>query len=53
MYQGALDDKPTPDPASLKNADNYVSDALSAAMAGKPVAAAVTKPYGCAVHYGN
>ena len=53
MYQGALDDKPTPDPASLKNADNYVSDALSAAMAGKPVAVAMTKPYGCAVHYGN
>jgi len=53
VYQGALDDKPTPDPASLKTADNYVSDALSAAMAGKPVAVAVTKPYGCAVHYGN
>jgi peroxiredoxin len=53
VYQGALDDKPTPDPASLKNADNYVSDALNAAMAGKPVAVAVTKPYGCAVHYGN
>ncbi|MGA1983226.1 MAG: redoxin domain-containing protein [Acidobacteriaceae bacterium] len=53
VYQGALDDKPTPDPASLKGADNYVSDALNAAMAGKPVAVAVTKPYGCAVHYGN
>jgi hypothetical protein len=37
----------------LKSADNYVSDALNAAMAGKPVAVAVTKPYGCAVHYGN
>jgi peroxiredoxin len=53
VYQGALDDKPTPDPASLKGADNYVSDALTAAMVGKPVAVAVTKPYGCAVHYGN
>jgi peroxiredoxin len=53
VYQGALDDKPTPDPASLKNADNYVSDALNAAMAGKRAAVAVTKPYGCAVHYGN
>lgn len=53
VYQGALDDKPTPDPASLKTADNYVSDALNAAMAGKPIAVAVTKPYGCAVHYGN
>jgi peroxiredoxin len=53
VYQGALDDKPTPDPASVKTADNYVSDALNAAMAGKPVAVAVTKPYGCSVHYGN
>jgi hypothetical protein len=53
VYQGAIDDKPTPDPASLKTADNYLNDALNAAMAGKPVAIAVTKPYGCAVHYGN
>jgi peroxiredoxin len=53
VYQGAIDDKPTPDPASLKNADNYLNDALNAAMAGKPVAVAVTKPYGCAVHYHN
>jgi peroxiredoxin len=51
VYQGALDDKPTPDPASLKTADNYVTDALNAAMAGKPVAVAVTKPYGCSVKY--
>jgi peroxiredoxin len=53
VYQGALDDKPTPDPSSLKGADNYVSDALNAAMAGKPVAVAVTKPYGCSVKYSN
>ena len=53
VYQGAIDNQPTPDPASLKGADNYVNDALNAAMAGKPVAVAVTKSYGCAVHYGN
>jgi peroxiredoxin len=51
VYQGAIDDKPTPDPASLKTADNYLNDALNAAMAGKPVAVPVTRPYGCAVHY--
>ena len=51
VYQGALDDKPTPDPSSLKGADNYVSDALTAAMAGKPVAVAATRPYGCSVKY--
>jgi peroxiredoxin len=53
VYQGAIDDKPTPDPASLKTADNYLNDALNAAMAGKPVAVAVTKPYGCSVKYAN
>jgi peroxiredoxin len=51
VYQGAIDDKPSPDPATLKGADNYLSDALSAAMAGKPVALSVTKPYGCSVKY--
>jgi peroxiredoxin len=53
VYQGAIDDKPTPDQADLKTADNYLNDALSAAMAGKPVAVAVTKPYGCSVKYAN
>jgi peroxiredoxin len=51
VYQGALDDKPSPDPSTLKGADNYVSDALGAALAGKPVAVAVTRPYGCSVKY--
>ena len=51
VYQGAIDDKPSPDPSTLKGADNYISDALNAAMAGKPVAVQVTKPYGCSVKY--
>jgi len=51
VYQGAIDDKPSPDPSTLKGADNYLSDALNAAMAGKPVAVAATKPYGCSVKY--
>ena len=53
VYQGAIDDKPSPDPSTLKGADNYLSDALNAALAGKPVAVAVTKSYGCSVHYAN
>jgi peroxiredoxin len=51
VYQGAIDDKPSPDPSTLNGADNYLSDALNAALAGKPVAVAVTKPYGCSVKY--
>jgi peroxiredoxin len=53
VYQGAIDDQPTPDPSSLKGADNYLNDALNAALAGKPVAITATKPYGCAVHYAS
>lgn len=51
VYEGAIDDQPSPDPSTLKGAHNYLNDALSAAMAGKPVATASTRPYGCSVKY--
>jgi peroxiredoxin len=51
IYQGAIDDKPTTDLADVKTARNYLNDALNAAMAGKPVATASTRPYGCSVKY--
>src|ERR1700679_871852 len=51
VYEGAIDDQPTPDPASLKDAKNYVSAALEASMAGRQVA--VTRSYGCSVKYAN
>jgi len=51
VYEGAIDDRPTPDLADVKGADNYVDDALSAAMAGKPVAKPFTRSYGCSVKY--
>ena len=45
VYQGAIDNQPTPDPASLKVADNYpLNDALNAAMAGKLCVAVATSP---------
>ena len=53
IYDGAIDDRPTPDPEDVHGAHNYVSDALSAAMAGKPVATPSTRPYGCSVKYPN
>lgn len=53
VYEGALDDQPTPDPASLNGAHNYVSAALEEAMAGKPVTTPVTRPYGCSVKYAD
>ena len=51
IYDGAIDNKPTPDVDDIRGADNYVSDALTAAMAGKPVAAAYTRSYGCSIKY--
>jgi hypothetical protein len=53
IYQGAIDDKPTPDQEDLKNAHNYLTETLTAAMAGKPVPTASTRPYGCSVKYAH
>jgi peroxiredoxin len=51
VYMGGIDDKPTPNPADLKRAKNYVLAALADVKAGRPVAQAVTRPYGCSVKY--
>ncbi len=51
IYAGAIDDHPSTDVSDIKGAKNYVSEALSAAMAGKPVAEAYTRSYGCSVKY--
>lgn len=50
-YQGAIDDKPTASPESLRGAKNYVLAALTDLAAGKPVATPETEPYGCGVKY--
>lgn len=53
VYQGAIDDTPTADPADIKTARNYVTEALAALKAGKSVAEGTTKPYGCSVKYAD
>jgi peroxiredoxin len=53
IYEGAIDDRPTPDVSEIKGADNYLNDALSEAMAGKPVAKSYTRSYGCSVKYSD
>jgi peroxiredoxin len=52
VYEGAIDNQPDPfhDPSK---AQNYVSAAIDALLAGKPVAVAETKPYGCGVKYAD
>jgi peroxiredoxin len=51
IYEGAIDSKPTTNPADLATATNYVKTALDESMSGKPVTTAITKPYGCQVKY--
>jgi peroxiredoxin len=51
IYAGAIDNKPTRDPATVEGANNYVQAALSEATAGKAVSVPSTKPYGCSVKY--
>ncbi len=51
IYQGAIDDIPSADPADISHAINYVRNALEEAMAGKAVSVSTTKSYGCSVKY--
>jgi len=53
IYAGAIDDKASADSKDIATSKNYVSKALDEALAGKPVADASTKAYGCSVKYGS
>jgi peroxiredoxin len=50
-YQGAIDDKPSTNHASVNGASNYLLAALTSVEAGKSVEVKETKPYGCSVKY--
>jgi peroxiredoxin len=51
VYAGAIDNKPTANKADVQGATNYVTAALTEAMAGKAVSKATSEPYGCSVKY--
>lgn len=51
VYNGAIDSKSSSDAADIPKSQNYVAGALDLLTAGKPVALASTKPYGCSVKY--
>lgn len=51
LYNGAIDDRRSTNPADAKAAHNYVSAALTEARSGKPVTVASTSPYGCSTKY--
>ena len=52
VYDGAIDDKATPDHDPRK-ARNYVREAVQKLQAGEKVDVTQTKPYGCSVKYGG
>lgn len=51
VYAGAIDSNPSPRESDIKDATNYVRQALDEIKAGKPVSVATTKSYGCGVKY--
>jgi hypothetical protein len=53
LYNGAIDDRPSSRLSDIEGATNYLIQALTEAMAGRPVSVPTTQPYGCSVKYGN
>ena len=53
IYAGAIDSKPSTNPADIKTATNYVNQALGEALAGKTVSKAATQAYGCSIKYAS
>jgi peroxiredoxin len=51
VYAGGIDSIPSSSTDDIAKAVNYVKQGLAEAMAGKPISAAVTRPYGCSIKY--
>jgi peroxiredoxin len=51
LFMGGIDDRPTTNPDDVKTARNFVRAAMEDIAAGRGVAQAVTRPYGCSVKY--
>lgn len=53
VYAGAIDDRPTANPADIARATNLVDQALAESLAGRPVSQPATRAYGCTVKYSS
>jgi hypothetical protein len=51
VYAGGIDSIPSARPADIEKATNYVKVGLAEALAGKPISASTTQPYGCSIKY--
>lgn len=52
-YAGAIDDKPSSNPADIPGATNHVARALGELLAGQPVSTPSTRAYGCSIKYAD
>jgi len=51
VYNGAIDDRRSTNPADIPGARNHVKAAIAEAVSGKPVSVPATTPYGCSIKY--
>ena len=51
IYAGGIDSIPSYSADDIPKATNYVKVGLSEALAGKPLTASTTRPYGCSIKY--
>jgi peroxiredoxin len=51
VYAGAIDSKPSANPADIAAATNYVRQALGELKAGQAVSKPSSTPYGCSIKY--
>jgi hypothetical protein len=51
IYAGGIDSIPSSRADDIAKATNYVKVGLGEALAGKPLTASTTQPYGCTIKY--
>ncbi len=51
VYAGGIDSIPSSRVDDIKTAVNYVKQGIRQAVAGQPISAATTRPYGCSIKY--
>ncbi len=51
VYAGGIDSIPSARADDIKSAVNYVKKGIRETLAGQPISAATTRPYGCSIKY--
>ena len=51
VYAGGIDNNPSPNPATIEGAENYVLAAVNDLVSGNEVRTKQSQPYGCSVKY--